>query len=318
VNKPSVSVIIPVLNGAVTIGDLLEALRNQRAIHSDNEIIVVDNGSTDRTTEIVGKYPVTLLEERKRGQSAARNLGLRHAKNDIIAHLDADMLPTRNWLTEIVSPFATEGVVIAGGRTICYRPETPAERFLESRGIYETRRLVSREQFPVVPSGNMAVRRKCALSIGGWAENMMTAEDADFTFRVLKKFQTTACYAPKAILFHRSRKTDDDLRRQAWAYGEGLAHMYLRYSDILKWDAIKSLKVAGVLAFCTATPLLLWAAGVLGFASDTSIEFSCYRRFWECWFWRGFASMYLTHQHSPVPEARLPMTARAMPSPKIA
>ena len=94
---PSVSVVIPVLNGGETIGDTLAGLMQQVRCPRETEIIVVDNGSKDQTRAVVEKFPITLLTEPKRGPSAARNRGLYTAQGDIVAHLDADTMPTRRW-----------------------------------------------------------------------------------------------------------------------------------------------------------------------------------------------------------------------------
>src|SRR5260370_26945355 len=102
----SVSVVIPVLNGEATIGELLGALLTQRDPPAATEVIVVDNGSVDATRDIVRRAGVTLLEEPVRGPAAARNCGLRQARGDVVAHLDADTLPTSRWLAELVAPFA--------------------------------------------------------------------------------------------------------------------------------------------------------------------------------------------------------------------
>ena len=98
------SVVVPVLNGEDTIGDLLIALTHQRGVSGNVEFIIVDNGSTDNTKEIVGAYEVMLLHEPKPGPSAARNRGLYHASGEIVAYLDADTIPTRRWLAENYRP----------------------------------------------------------------------------------------------------------------------------------------------------------------------------------------------------------------------
>jgi len=182
----SVSVVIPAYNAAATIGDMLRALSCQSNAPADMEIIVADNGSTDNTCEIARSFAgVTVLREDKRGPSPARNRGLRHASKDIVVHLDADTLPTRKWLANLIAPFSDPSVMLAAGRTLCFRPTTAVERYIAATGLYEADRAISRVPFPFVPSLNMAVRRNAALAIGGWAEDLMTAEDVDFSHRLL-------------------------------------------------------------------------------------------------------------------------------------
>lgn len=299
--QSSVSIIVPALNGASTINDMLNAVCNQSKAPKNTEIIIVDGGSTDGTQDIVRKYNVRLLEKKTPSPGAARNLGIRQATGDVIVHLNVDTLPTRRWLSELVKPFSDPCVVLAGGRTICYRPTTPADRFLTALGICEEKRTIFAEVFPLVPSGNMAVRRDCALGVGGWAEEMMSSEDADFTLRLLRKFSAQITYARRAILFHRNRKTDEELRRQAWLYGEGTAHLYLRYPEILNWDIFQLGKLAGTISWRTLLPPLSKVSKSFGLGSLQRIEFSYYHRFWTWWFWRGYFSMYLYHKYRPAP-----------------
>jgi glycosyltransferase involved in cell wall biosynthesis len=288
----SVSVVIPVLNGAGTIAATLGALLSQADAPPQTEIIVVDNGSTDHTREVVQQFDVTLLEEPKRGPSAARNRGLHAAKGDIIAHLDADTMPTRSWLAELAGAFEDPEVVIAGGRVLGYPPTTGAERFMAAHGIWEPENNILRPVFPFVPSLNLAVRRDAALEIGGWEEDMLTGEDVDFSYRILQRFPGTIGYRPKAILFHQHRRTDEELRTQAWTYGEGGAQMYRRYPDAVRWDLAKTLHVCKLLVTRGAAPLIYSAGRLIGLVSAKRVELARYHRLWTWWWWRGFFSMY--------------------------
>ncbi|MDQ6824960.1 MAG: glycosyltransferase [Candidatus Eremiobacteraeota bacterium] len=287
-----VSVIVPVFNGADTVGDTLQALMAQSNVPPNTEFIMVDNGSTDGTQDIIRKFNVTFLEEEKRGPSAARNRGLKHATGEIIAYLDADTLPTRRWLAEIVQPFVDPNVILAAGRILCYQPQTGAERYIAASGLLEVERTIARKPFPFAPAANMAVRRQAALAIGGWSEDLMTAEDVDFCHRMLAKFSSTIVFQREALLFHRNRTTAERLRKQAWTYGEGAAQMYLRYPDTVQWDVKKTLVLSGRLAARAVMPAILYAASTLRMASQEQLEFSQYHRLWSWWFWRGFFSMY--------------------------
>ncbi len=297
---PSVSVVVPVLNGAATIGDLLRALHAQTSEPPAEEIIVVDNGSTDGTRDIVRRHQVTLLEEPVRGPSAARNRGLRHARGEVIAHCDADTVPTRRWLAELVAPFRDPAVTLAAGQTLSFPPRTPAERYLGRFQLYDAEKNIARAVLPFVASMNLAVRRGAALATG-WDEAMPTSEDVDFCTRLLRRFPGPIAYAPGAILFHRNRNTDDGLRRQAWTYGEGVADTYTRYPDVVPWGASQYAHLARNLLVRVLRPAWLRAGRAVGLTTADDVEYAHYHRMWTCWFWRGFFSFRRYRACRPAP-----------------
>jgi len=296
ISNNSVSVIIPVLNGEKTLSQTLTALCSQANLPEDFEIIVVDNGSTDNTIGVAQKFEVTILKECKKGPAAARNFGLIHAKGDIIAHVDADTVPTRRWLSSLIALFDDPKVMIAGGRVLGYPPVTGAERFMSSHGIWEPENNIFRPLFPFVPSLNLAVRKHAALGIDGWSDSMLTGEDVDFSHRLLKKYPSEIGYSDKAILFHHHRKTDDQLRKQAWTYGEGGAEMYRRFPEVANFGFSKMVYVAKTLLARAVYPSVLSIKKYSGCSDAKQIEFCKYHRLWSWWWWRGFFNMYIKNE----------------------
>jgi glycosyltransferase involved in cell wall biosynthesis len=287
----SISVVVPVLNGAGTIGDMLQSLVDQSPTSLDVEIIVVDNGSTDATKEIVGRFAgVHLLSASRRGPAAARNVGLRSATGDVIVHCDADTLPTRRWIAELTSCFADPDVNLSAGKTLGFPPTTPAERYLAGCQLYDAEVNINRPVLPFAASMNMAVRRVAALAIDGWNEEMMTSEDVDFCTRLLARFPGRIAYAPNAVLFHRNRSSDDALKRQAWSYGEGVADTYRRYPEIIEWGATQYARLTGNLISRYAAPLWLRLRHAFRTTEDEDVERARYQWMWTWWFWRGFFS----------------------------
>lgn len=288
---PSVSVVIPVLNGADTIGDTLAGLTHQTAYPGETEILVVDNGSNDGTAAVVRNFPVTLLCEPKRGPSAARNRGLYAARGEVVAYLDADTLPTRRWLAEIAAPFMERETLLVAGRLMGYRPETTAEKFY-------ARFYVDREQedaraltFPFAPSANMAVRREAAIAIGGWDEDFRVAQDMELSYRLLSEFKTTIYYQRAALVFLRTRATPAALNRQAFKYGQGRAKLWMRYPGVARWNAWRAIRILGGLGVIAVWPLVAGVAEKAGRASPEDVVFARYYRSWNWWSWHGFATM---------------------------
>ncbi|HXZ89520.1 MAG TPA: glycosyltransferase [Candidatus Dormibacteraeota bacterium] len=294
----SVSVVVPVLNGAETIPRLLNGLMKQSRAPDDVEIIVVDGGSTDGTQKIVRNYNVKLFEERKPGPAAARNLGLKKARGDLVVFVDADMVPTKYWLSELVAVFANHDVIAATGRIKGFPPKTSAERFLAAIHSTPREEQLVRNLIPFVPSMNLAVRREHALRIG-WRPEMVTGEDIDFCYRIQREFSTQIKYVPNAVTYHRRSRTDEDLRMIAWTQGEGLAHLFLRNPQLIPPTIVNSMRLVGDIGYRTLSPISIRKGNRL--FGLKKADFSHYHKLWTRWTWRGIFSMLKNRAYKPLP-----------------
>ena len=108
----AVSVVIPALNEEKFIGDCLKALRGQTV---PAEIIVVDNGSRDRTVEIARDYADMVIEAPGVRIARLRQIGAEAASGDIVATTDADTFAPPTWLENLLRHFDDPGVVAVGG-----------------------------------------------------------------------------------------------------------------------------------------------------------------------------------------------------------
>src|SRR5690349_17720342 len=98
-----ISVVIPAYNEEDYIENCLKSLMRQEVM--PDEIIVVNNNSTDRTEEIVKKYPVIVITENKKGTIAPRKRGFGMAKGNIIVRTDGDTGFPTNWVKKIKQDF---------------------------------------------------------------------------------------------------------------------------------------------------------------------------------------------------------------------
>jgi len=254
---PTVSIIVPVYNGAETISACLESLLNQNYPAEAYEIIVVENGSTDRTTQIVQKYPVRLCHSDRRGPSPARNLGLAKSEAEIIAFTDADCIADPNWLLELVKPYTEAEVGGVGGSILAYTHATQnvIERFSDEYAPLVNFVSGDDEFLPHLYTANASFRRCHLNEIGGFNINLVTAEDVDLAWRLQLLTGTKVCYAPRAIIYHHHRATMAGLIRQYRQYGFGeilLDTMYRHYPGYprdLRYQARRMLSQIAALPF---------------------------------------------------------------------
>ncbi len=233
--RVSVSVVIPVLNGERTIGDCLASVLSVSYPAKDREIIVVDNGSTDRTPQIVQRYPVRYVYEGRRGLSHARNRGIEESRGEIVAFTDADCLVSTRWLTELVTGFGGDDVFAVVGETVAYPPSTPTERYWALRkptyGPWTLDRPV-----PWFTFMSAALRRGAFERVGTFDGRFagVGSEDIDFGWRFFRA-GLAAHRRPRAIVFHRHRSTTRSFIRQQVGYGRGQAVLASKYPDELHW-----------------------------------------------------------------------------------
>lgn len=98
----NLSIVIPVYNEEKSIGACLDSLLGQTL--KPKEIIIIDDGSTDKTCKVVKKYPVKLLKQNHQGPGPARNLGVKKSRGDIIVFVDADMTFDKKFLEKLTLP----------------------------------------------------------------------------------------------------------------------------------------------------------------------------------------------------------------------
>ena len=251
---PFVSVIIPVLNGEQIIKECLASLLRMDYPPYRREILVVDNGSTDRTAEIVKTYPVRYLYEDRRGASHARNRGIEASKGAILAFTDADCLVTTRWLRELVHGFDEDVVGGVEGEIVAYPSLTPIEQYHARIGSHSRPIRLASPLFPMVPAGNVAFRREVFDRIGLFDARLVACEDIDYTWRFTEGTRLHLRYNSKAVVFHRHDSTIRGFFLKYMKYGRGYANLRAKYPAKLPWGWRKEAR-----AWC-AVAELAWKA----------------------------------------------------------
>ena len=201
------SVIIPAYNAEHTLARTLKALHHQTVPREEYEIIVVDDGSTDRTGEIAQALADRVLFQENQGPAAARNAGVRAARGDIVLFTDADCEPLPDWLEKMTAPFSDPEVVGTKGAYLT-RQRSLMARFVQME--YEDRydRMAGFERIDFIDTYSAAYRREVFLANNGFDTIFPTAsvEDQEFSFRLAQKGYKMV-FVPEARVYHLHNET---------------------------------------------------------------------------------------------------------------
>ena len=175
----SVSVVIPALNEEVIIESCLQSIRRQT---HPVELILIDNGSVDRTPEIAAKYCDIVLVKPGYTLAEMRDLGAKTASGDIIVTTDADCIAPENWIEELIKPFQDPKVAAVGG---AFRPlnKNPLSSF------YCWCSSIMQRTFGLFQGANMAYTKKAYLQSPGYAD-AKRAEDWNLSYKLKKQGKT--------------------------------------------------------------------------------------------------------------------------------
>jgi glycosyltransferase involved in cell wall biosynthesis len=180
--EPGVSVVMAVHNGERFLAETMESVLNQSV--KKFELIAVDDGSTDSSSEILGAYArrdarVTILSQRQAGVSAAANAGIRQAKYDLIARIDSDdrMLPDR---LERQLRFLEQRPDLAMACGNCYFIDASGARIGQSRGradVESGKRDRRPGLFLELTQSTVMMRKTAFFAVGGYCDGLLYAED---------------------------------------------------------------------------------------------------------------------------------------------
>jgi len=229
-NWPRISVIVCTYNGSHKW--LAECFRHLKKIDYPNyEVIVVDDGSTDRFTDCARDYGFRLIRTLNLGLGNARNTGLSAATGEIVAYIDDDAYPDPDWLKYVAATFLHTDFVGVGG------PNLPpcgdgwvAECVANSPGGPIHVMLTDR-QAEHIPGCNMAYRKSALLEIGGFDERFRVAGDDVDVCWSLQKRNWKLGFSPAAVVWHHRRNSVRTYLKQQRGYGRAEALLEKKWPE---------------------------------------------------------------------------------------
>ncbi len=198
----SVAVIIPCFNGERFLGRALDSVRAQTL--APNEIFVVDDGSTDRTLEILAtEYPeVRVISQERGGPAKARNAAMREATSELVAYLDADDWWQPEKLAQQVAAMEQHPEAVANYTGLHVVREADGVMWDEVPLAPEKLWPGLRWRNPALPPACVMVRRAAALEAGGFDERQVGSEDWALWFRLRQI--APFCVCPEPLTCYRS------------------------------------------------------------------------------------------------------------------
>ena len=198
---PVVSILIPARNEEKVIGKLLERIAEFEYPAAKIEVLVVDDGSSDRTGEIVAEFGrrdprfgmISVPAEKSgRGKSAALNLTVKQAAGEVIAVYDADNIPDKDSLVRLCAALGRDKrlAAVCGKFRAYNKGRNILTRLINLEGIAFQWLIQAGRNFFLglcfIPGTNFVIRKSVLTELGGWDEQALT-EDSELTFRIYEK-----------------------------------------------------------------------------------------------------------------------------------
>ncbi|MHB8382349.1 MAG: glycosyltransferase family 2 protein [Candidatus Binataceae bacterium] len=241
-HTPMVSVVVCAYDAERTMRQCLESLT--RVVYPNFEVVIVDDGSRDRTAEISMEFPqFRLIRQPNKGLAIARNAGAHAARGEIIAYTDSDCVVDPHWLTLIVRAMQEGGFDGCGGPNYAPHEDGRVEACVAASPGAPCHVLVADNVAEHLAGCNMIFTRAALDAIGGFDPRFTAAgDDVDVCWRMLDRGMRLG-YSPAAFVWHFRRNTIAAYYRQQRGYGRAEAMLYESYPE--RFNALGQIKWTG-------------------------------------------------------------------------
>lgn len=255
---PRVSFVVPVRNDAVRLERCLRSIRAAAPAAHDLEILVLDNGSTDRSPDVARGLGATVFVIENAPVSELRNRGARAASGDVLAFVDADNEISGGWVDAAIESLNIRGVGATGA---LYVPPADGTWVQHGYGILRGKTR-GRQDVAWLGSGNLAVWRHAFDSVGGFDTSLEACEDVDLCNRLRRAgFRIVGDARLESIHHGDPRTLADVFKSERW---RGRDNLRVSFRRPVAWRSIPSalIPVADLLLFVIAAfNILTWLGG---------------------------------------------------------
>ena len=227
---PMVSVVICAYDAERTMRDCLESLR--RLDYPNFEVVIVDDGSRDRTADISMDFPeFRLIRQPNKGLSVARNVGMQAARGEIIAYTDSDCVVDPHWLTLMVRSMIEGNFDGCGGPNYAPHEDGRIEASCAASPGAPCHVLIADDRAEHLAGCNMLFSKAALAKIGGFDPQFTSAgDDVDICWRMLDAGFKLG-FSPAAFVWHFRRNTVKAYYGQQRGYGRAEAMLHRRYPE---------------------------------------------------------------------------------------
>ena len=243
---PFISVVVGIRNEERFIEECIESLLSLDYPQDSYEIIIVDGMSTDKTRDLVQKYPVRLLLNKRKNVGAARNLGVENARGNLVAFTDGDCKVNPQWLKILVREMQNvqDNVVCVGGPNLIFDTDPvfgrvvgyAQETFLGSGGSAQSKNSTRKQYVSSLPNCNAMYKKNAIQEVGGFDERFLIGQDGDLNYRI-SKTGSKFLYIPEAQVLHHRRGTFKSFSVRMFKYGMWMAELFKKHGEFVRWYA---------------------------------------------------------------------------------